>query len=49
LNKNSKAKESVFSRAYFHLKTMEAVVAFHQGFDGHVFVDSRGNDDRIIL
>jgi hypothetical protein len=23
---------------------MEAVVAFHQGFDGHVFVDGRGND-----
>ncbi|GAA5814841.1 hypothetical protein MFLAVUS_008344 [Mucor flavus] len=38
----SKAKESLFSRAYFHMKTMEAVVAFHQGFDGHVFMDSRG-------
>lgn len=39
---HSKAKESVFSRAYFHFKTMEAVIAFHQGYDGHVFVDSRG-------
>lgn len=39
---NSKAKESVFSRAYFHFKSMEAVIAFHQGYDGHVFMDSRG-------
>lgn len=39
---NSKGKENVFSRAYFHMKTMEAVIAFHQGFDGHIFVDNRG-------
>jgi regulator of nonsense transcripts 3 len=39
---NSKGKENIFSRAYFHFKTMEAVVAFHQGFDGHMFIDSRG-------
>jgi hypothetical protein len=38
----SKAKESVFSRAYFHMKTVDAVIAFHQGFDGHIFMDSRG-------
>ncbi|OAD08360.1 hypothetical protein MUCCIDRAFT_134139, partial [Mucor lusitanicus CBS 277.49] len=30
-------KESVFSRAYFHFKTMEAVIAFHQGYDGNEF------------
>ncbi|KAI9271125.1 Smg-4/UPF3 family-domain-containing protein [Helicostylum pulchrum] len=45
----SKAKESLFSRAYFHMKTMEAVVAFHQGFDGHVFMDSRGNESRAVV
>ncbi|PHZ16910.1 uncharacterized protein RHIMIDRAFT_188390, partial [Rhizopus microsporus ATCC 52813] len=38
----SKGKENIFSRAYFHLKTMEAVIAFHQGFDGRPFTDSRG-------
>ncbi|KAI8974302.1 Smg-4/UPF3 family-domain-containing protein [Pilobolus umbonatus] len=45
----SKAKESVFSRAYFHFKTMEAVIAFHQGYDGHVFVDSQGNEGRAVV
>ncbi|KAI7866105.1 Smg-4/UPF3 family-domain-containing protein [Mucor mucedo] len=45
----SKAKESVFSRAYFHFKTMEAVIAFHQGFDGHGFMDSRGNENRAVV
>jgi hypothetical protein len=40
--KFSKGKENVFSRAYFHFKTMEAVIAFHRGFDEHVFTDSRG-------
>ncbi|KAL0093901.1 Smg-4/UPF3 family-domain-containing protein [Phycomyces blakesleeanus] len=45
----SKAKEHVFSRAYFHFKTMEAVIAFHQGFDGHIFVDSRGNESRAVV
>ncbi|KAG1460149.1 hypothetical protein G6F56_006014 [Rhizopus delemar] len=45
----SKGKENVFSRAYFHLKTMEAVIAFHRGFDGHTFTDSRGNDSRAVV
>ncbi|CAO3643579.1 unnamed protein product [Mucor fragilis] len=45
----SKAKESIFSRAYFHFKTTEAVIAFHQGYDGHVFVDSRGNEFRAVV
>ncbi|KAI8334883.1 Smg-4/UPF3 family-domain-containing protein [Blakeslea trispora] len=45
----SKAKESVFSRAYFQFKTMEHVIAFHQGFDGHLFVDSRGNEYRAVV
>ncbi|KAG0172194.1 hypothetical protein DFQ28_007475 [Apophysomyces sp. BC1034] len=45
----SKAKEHVFSRAYFHMKTMEAVIAFHQGFDGHIFLDNRGNESRAVV
>ncbi|KAI8076536.1 Smg-4/UPF3 family-domain-containing protein [Gilbertella persicaria] len=45
----SKAKENIFSRAYFHFKTMDDVVAFHQGFDGHVFIDSRGNEYRAVV
>ncbi|KAI7887371.1 hypothetical protein K492DRAFT_232843 [Lichtheimia hyalospora FSU 10163] len=45
----SKGKENVFSRAYFHMKTMEAVIAFHQGFDGHIFVDNRGNESRAVV
>ncbi|OBZ84786.1 Regulator of nonsense transcripts UPF3 [Choanephora cucurbitarum] len=45
----SKAKESVFSRAYFQFKTMEHVILFHQGFDGHLFVDSRGNEYRAVV
>ncbi|ORX57498.1 hypothetical protein DM01DRAFT_322496 [Hesseltinella vesiculosa] len=45
----SKSKESTFSRAYFHMKTMDAVIAFHQGFDGHIFMDSRGNESRAVV
>ncbi|KAG1055737.1 hypothetical protein G6F46_001729 [Rhizopus delemar] len=45
----SKGKENVFSRAYFHFKTMEAVIAFHRGFDEHVFTDSRGNESRAVV
>ncbi|KAI8097716.1 Smg-4/UPF3 family-domain-containing protein [Halteromyces radiatus] len=45
----SKAKESTFSRAYFHMKSIDAVIAFHQGFDGHIFMDSRGNESRAVV
>ena len=45
----SAGKENVFSRAYFHMKTMDAVVAFHQGFDGHIFLDNKGNNSNIII
>lgn len=38
----SKAKQNVFSRAYFHFLTMEAVLNFHQGFDGHLYIDGKG-------
>ncbi|KAI7848542.1 Smg-4/UPF3 family-domain-containing protein [Circinella umbellata] len=45
----SKGKENIFSRAYFHMKTMDAVVAFHQGFDGHIFLDSKGTESRAVV
>ncbi|CAO3611712.1 unnamed protein product [Cunninghamella blakesleeana] len=45
----NKSKESVFSRAYFHMKTIEAVISFHQGFDGHIFMDSKGNESRAVV
>ncbi|KAI9474808.1 Smg-4/UPF3 family-domain-containing protein [Zychaea mexicana] len=45
----SKGKENVFSRAYFHMKSMEAVIAFHQGFDGHIFLDSKGTESRAVV
>ncbi|KAF7722069.1 hypothetical protein EC973_003717 [Apophysomyces ossiformis] len=45
----SKAKEHVFSRAYFHMKTMEAVIEFHRGFDGHIFLDNKGNESRAVV
>ncbi|KAI8074721.1 Smg-4/UPF3 family-domain-containing protein [Gongronella butleri] len=45
----SKGKENTFSRAYFHMKTMDAVIAFHQGFDGHIFMDSKGNENRAVV
>lgn len=46
---DSKGKEHQFSRAYFHMKTMEAVIAFHQGFDGHIFLDNRGIESRAVV
>ncbi|CAM0139898.1 unnamed protein product [Umbelopsis sp. WA50703] len=46
---SSKAKQHVFSRAYFHFLTMEAVMAFHQGYDGHLFMDGKGNEYRAVV
>ncbi|KAI9320117.1 Smg-4/UPF3 family-domain-containing protein [Dichotomocladium elegans] len=45
----SKGKENIFSRAYFHMKSVEAVVAFHQGFDGHIFIDNKGTEHRAVV
>jgi len=46
---SSKAKQNVFSRAYFHFLNMEAVLAFHQGYDGHLFIDGKGNEYRAVV
>ncbi|KAI8388641.1 Smg-4/UPF3 family-domain-containing protein [Radiomyces spectabilis] len=45
----SKAKQHVYSRAYFHMKSMEAVIEFHRGFDGHIFLDNTGNESRAVV
>ena len=39
---NSKNKEAIFSRAYFHFKIMEDVLEFHRSYDNHLFIDNRG-------
>lgn len=45
----SKAKESTYSRAYFNFKTMETLFAFHQNFDGHIFIDNKGKTKTHII
>lgn len=44
-----RGKESLFSRAYLHFTTTESVVAFAKAFDGHAFVDARGNEFRAVV
>lgn len=39
----------VFSRAYLHFTTIEALIAFHRGFDGHLFKDAKGNEHIAIV
>lgn len=39
----------VFSRAYLHFTTIEALIAFHRGFDGHLFKDAKGNETIAIV
>ncbi|KAG5455397.1 MAG: Smg-4/UPF3 family-domain-containing protein [Olpidium bornovanus] len=45
----SRAKMAAFSRAYIHFKFLEAVLAFHRGYDGHVFEDGSGNASRAVV
>ncbi|CAG8573237.1 12351_t:CDS:2 [Funneliformis caledonium] len=45
----SKNKESIFSRAYLHFKTVEQVLEFHRGYDNHLFVDRQGNENRAVV
>ncbi|KAL1925259.1 uncharacterized protein VTP21DRAFT_142 [Calcarisporiella thermophila] len=45
----SKSKESIASRAYFHFKNIQQVIEFCRGYDGHVFVDSKGNTSRAVV
>ncbi|OZJ03328.1 hypothetical protein BZG36_04223 [Bifiguratus adelaidae] len=45
----SKAKESVFSRLYLHFKSLDAVIKLHRNYDGHLFIDSKGNEHRAVV
>ncbi|KAK9670727.1 hypothetical protein K7432_017565, partial [Basidiobolus ranarum] len=45
----NKNKESHFSRSYLHFKTIEDIILFHRGYDGHLFVDSKGNESRAVV
>ncbi|CAG8619742.1 3023_t:CDS:2 [Acaulospora morrowiae] len=45
----SKNKESVFSRAYFHFKTVEQVLEFHRAYDNHLFIDKNGMENRAVV
>ncbi|KAI9008600.1 Smg-4/UPF3 family-domain-containing protein [Hyaloraphidium curvatum] len=45
----TKAKESQFARAYMHFRSPDAVVEFSRAYDGHAFVDSRGNEYRAVV
>ncbi|CAI2173463.1 4775_t:CDS:2 [Funneliformis geosporum] len=45
----SKNKESIFSRAYLHFKTVEQVLEFHRGYDNHLFIDGQGNENRAVV
>ncbi|CAG8535466.1 61_t:CDS:2 [Diversispora eburnea] len=39
----------IFSRAYFHFKTVEQVLEFHRAFDNHLFIDRNGVENRAVV
>ncbi|ORX78089.1 RNA-binding domain-containing protein [Anaeromyces robustus] len=45
----SKAKENVFSRAYLNFKNIETLVEFFKEFDGHLYIDSKGNEYNALV
>ncbi|KAI8049104.1 Smg-4/UPF3 family-domain-containing protein [Syncephalis plumigaleata] len=45
----SRAKENQYSRAYICFHTIEQMAAFHKGFDGHLFIDSKGEESYAIV
>ena len=48
-NAESGVSPHVFSRAYVRFTSTEALVAFHRGFDGHLFRDSKGNEYSAVV
>lgn len=44
VNAESGITSHVFSRAYLHFTTIEALLSFHRGFDGHLFRDAKGSE-----
>ncbi|ORX42101.1 RNA-binding domain-containing protein [Piromyces finnis] len=45
----SKAKENVFSRAYLNFKNIETLIEFFKEYDGHMFIDSKGNEYQALV
>lgn len=46
---DSDASPHTFSRAYLRFKSPEALIHFHQGFDGHLFRDAKGNEYTAVV
>ncbi|UZJ56681.1 hypothetical protein CBS101457_006001 [Exobasidium rhododendri] len=44
VNAETGVSPHISSRAYIRFKTIEALIDFHRGFDGHLFKDSKGNE-----
>ncbi|KAJ1565912.1 hypothetical protein HK096_007008 [Nowakowskiella sp. JEL0078] len=45
----SKGKEHLLSRAYLNFSTAEILLDFYQSYNGHVFLDSKGNENRAVV
>ncbi|KAJ3280888.1 hypothetical protein HK104_000345 [Borealophlyctis nickersoniae] len=45
----SKAKENVYSRAYFNFKSVDALLEFSKAYGGHLFVDGKGHEYRALV
>jgi hypothetical protein len=43
------ARSSTYSRAYIDFKSADDVIDFHQEFDGHTFVNEKGNVESFVL
>ncbi len=42
-------KPDTMTRAYIHFKSHETLMAFFQGFNGHLFVDRQGKENRAMV
>ncbi|KAJ3342227.1 hypothetical protein HDU93_003019, partial [Gonapodya sp. JEL0774] len=45
----NRSKEPTLSRAYLNFNSLDALVDFARNFDGHSFIDSKGNHFRAIV
>lgn len=44
ISSESGVSPHTFSRAYLHFTSIETLIDFHRGFDGHLFKDAKGNE-----
>lgn len=49
LSEYRKSKESQFSRAYLHFKSLPPLIDFSKTYDNHAFVDKQGNEFRAVV